>query len=100
MGEPGLVSRALLEETTKKVRELGLVVWVDAEGHYSAWGDRLAAQSGTPAAPFPFPIVRYRNSFLELMRSGFRSRGRSRSVGSAQPSRFASDASSQPGGSP
>jgi hypothetical protein len=67
MGEPGLVSRALLEETTKKVRELGLVVWVDAEGHYSACVDRLAAQSGTPAAPFPFPIVRYRNSFLELM---------------------------------
>lgn len=67
MGEPGLVSRALLEETTKKVRELGLVVWVDAEGHYSGCVDRLAAQSGTPAAPFPFPIVRYRNSFLELM---------------------------------
>ena len=68
MREPGLVRRALLEETTKKVRELGLVVWVDAEGHYSACVDRLAAQSGTPAAPFPFPIVRYRNSFLELIR--------------------------------
>jgi hypothetical protein len=62
-----LVSQALLTEVTKKVRELGLVAWVDAEGHYTAWADRLAPRAGTHDAPFPFPIVRYRSSYLELM---------------------------------
>lgn len=72
-----LVSQALLGEVAKKVRELGLVVWVDAEGHYTNWIDRLASQAGTPGtvipsplplpSPFPYPIVRYRNSYLELM---------------------------------
>jgi hypothetical protein len=66
-GAVDLVSQALLAEVTKKVRELGLVAWVDAEGHYTAWADRLAPRAGTPDAPFPFPIVRYRSSYLELM---------------------------------
>ena len=64
---PDIVSQALLGEVTKKVRELGLVVWVDAEGHYSNWVDRVAGQAGSAGAPFPYPVVRYKNSFLELM---------------------------------
>lgn len=67
MAEPGLVTQALWEETRKKVRELGLVVWLDAEGQYTACVDSLAAQTGQQGAAFPYPIVRYRNSFLELM---------------------------------
>lgn len=66
-GPTDLVSQALLAELAKKVRELGLVVWVDAEGHYTGWADRFASQAGSPGAAVPYPFVRYRNSYLELM---------------------------------
>jgi hypothetical protein len=61
------VTQALLAELSKKVRELGLVVWVDAEGHYTGCVDLLAEMAGTPGARFPYPLVRFRDSYLELM---------------------------------
>ena len=43
------------------------MVWVDAEGHYTGWADRFASQAGSPGVAVPFPIARYRSSYLELM---------------------------------
>lgn len=58
-----LASRALLAELTKKVRERGLVFWVDADGQYEAFVDAL----GRPPLEFPYPVVGFRRSYLELM---------------------------------
>jgi hypothetical protein len=38
-----LASRVLLAELTKKVRERGLVFWVDSEGQYEAFGRRRSS---------------------------------------------------------
>ena len=67
MTELGIVSQALLTEVQKKVRELGLVVWVDAEGHFTDWVDRESTLAGSGASAVGYPIVPYRNSYLELM---------------------------------
>lgn len=58
-----LASRTLAAELTKKVRERGLVLWVDAEGLYQGFVDTL----GQAPLDFPYPIVGYRRSYLELM---------------------------------
>jgi hypothetical protein len=51
-------SSTLRGELRTKVRERGLVVWLDAEGQYSPFVDSL---------DLPYPIVRLRGSYLELM---------------------------------
>jgi hypothetical protein len=58
-----LASRTLLSELTKKVRERGLVFWVDSDGQYEAFVDAL----GRPPLDFPYPVVGFRRSYLELM---------------------------------
>ncbi|MEY4544392.1 MAG: hypothetical protein RL685_587 [Pseudomonadota bacterium] len=58
-----LASRVLLAELTKKVRERGLVFWVDSEGQYEAFVDAL----GQAPLEFPYPVVGFRRSYLELM---------------------------------
>ncbi len=58
-----LASRALAAEVRKRVRERGLVIWLDAEGSYTAHADALAAR----AFEFPYPVVPLRGSYLELM---------------------------------
>jgi hypothetical protein len=55
-------SRALAAEVTRKVRERGLVVWVDAERQYTGLVDAL--REG--AFGFPYPVAAYRDSYLEL----------------------------------
>ncbi|AUX22407.1 alkaline phosphatase [Sorangium cellulosum] len=59
----GAASRALAVEITKKVRERGLVVWIDADRQYTALVDAL--RDG--AFGFSYPVVPYRGSYLELM---------------------------------
>jgi len=51
-------SSTLRGELRTKVRERGLLVWLDAEGQYSPFVDSL---------DLPYPIVRLRGSYLELM---------------------------------
>ncbi|WP_437310917.1 BREX-6 system phosphatase PglZ [Sorangium sp. So ce388] len=60
---PGAASRALAAEVNKKVRERGLVVWVDSDQQYTALVDALRAG----AFGFSYPVVAYRGSYLELM---------------------------------
>ena len=57
-----VLSEALEREVGTKVRERGLVVWLDREGHYSEWVDSLAGSSR-----FRFPVVAHRGSFLETL---------------------------------
>lgn len=56
-------SETLVQEVKHKVRENGLVVWLDAEGTYGGLADALAAGS----FGFTYPVVSYRGSYLELM---------------------------------
>jgi hypothetical protein len=58
-----LASCALLAELTKKVRERGLVFWVDADDQYESFVHGL----GRPPLEFPYPVVNFRRSYLELM---------------------------------
>ncbi|MGH7295600.1 MAG: hypothetical protein ACRELB_11730, partial [Polyangiaceae bacterium] len=56
-------SEALAAEVRKKVREQSLVVWLDADGQYGGLVDALARGD----LGFPYPVVSYRGSYLELM---------------------------------
>ncbi len=57
------VTQTVLAEVSKKVRELGTVIWIDADGHYGGIVDAL--RSGTNR--FPYTAVRFDGSYLELM---------------------------------
>ncbi len=63
MSESHRASEALVHEVKRKVRESGLVVWLDAEGIYGSLADDLAAGR----FGFTYPVVSYRSSYLELM---------------------------------
>jgi hypothetical protein len=57
--EAAMTASALLSsELRTKVRELGLILWLDAEGHYTSFVDHL---------DFPYPVLTLRGSHLELM---------------------------------
>jgi len=56
----GPVSDVLLAEITHAVRQHGLVVWLDRQGHYSAFVDALPARRGAGAPAFP--VAAYRGS--------------------------------------
>lgn len=58
-----VVSRALAAELATKVRERGIVLWVDGDKRYSRFVEGL----GAGAVEFPYPVVAFRGSFLELM---------------------------------
>ena len=52
------LSRAL----TKKVRDRGLVLWVDAERQYEAFVDALSLKD----LSFESPVIAFRGSYLEF----------------------------------
>jgi hypothetical protein len=56
-------STRLCQELTKKVRDRGLVLWVDAERQYEAFVDAL----GRKGLAFEYPVIAFRGSYLELM---------------------------------
>ncbi|HMA92702.1 MAG TPA: BREX-6 system phosphatase PglZ [Polyangiaceae bacterium] len=58
-----VVSRTLADEVKRKVRERGLLLWLDAERQYCDLVDALE----TGAYDFAYPVVAYRGSYLELM---------------------------------
>lgn len=57
----GPVSAALEAELREEVRKNGVVFFLDKEGAYTPFIDRLAAAGG------PYPVCGYRGSFLELL---------------------------------
>jgi hypothetical protein len=61
----GAVSATLEAEVRGRIVRHGIVVWLDKEGHYTAFVDALKKQHEDGA--FPYPVLGYRGSFLELM---------------------------------
>lgn len=59
------VSALLAEEVRRYVRQQGVVIWLDAAGHYTGFVDRLIAS--WKAGEHPFPVVGWRGSHLELL---------------------------------
>jgi len=56
-------SARLCQELTKKVRDRGLVLWVDAERQFDAFVDTV----GQKDSGFEYPVIAFRGSYLELM---------------------------------
>jgi hypothetical protein len=56
-------SARLAQELTKKVRDRGLVLWVDADHQYDGFVDALGRQE----LGFEYPVLTFRGSYLELM---------------------------------
>lgn len=65
MLELGLITSFLEEEVKRKLRQNGIVVWLDKDGHYSSYVDRLIDRHA--AGEFFAPVVAYRGSYLELL---------------------------------
>lgn len=61
----GAVSSALEVEVVGEVRRQGIVVWLDKDQAYTRFVDALAARRAR--GEFPFPVVGFRGSFLELL---------------------------------
>ncbi len=61
----GLLSAAIEEEITSELRRRGIVVWLDRDQHYTTLVDRLIERRA--AGDFPFPVVGFRGSFLDLL---------------------------------
>ncbi|MDQ2642183.1 MAG: hypothetical protein M3020_00085 [Myxococcota bacterium] len=60
---PENASARLAQELAKKVRDRGLVLWLDADRQYDAFVDAL----GRHELDFEYPVVGFRGSYLELM---------------------------------
>jgi len=61
----GLIATALEDELLAELRRRGIVVWLDSTSAYSAFVDGLRVRS--QAGDFPFPVVAFRGSLLELV---------------------------------
>jgi len=62
-GRCSAASQQLTAELKKKVAELGIVVWLDADSQYVGFIERLRQ----PASDFGYSIVSFAGSYLELM---------------------------------
>lgn len=67
MSSPHPVSDHLTSWIRSRARSQGLIVWPDADGHYTDFVERLA-RAYTEGA-FDIPVVPFRQSFLEQMRA-------------------------------
>lgn len=56
-------SERLRQELTKKVRDRGLVLWLDADRQYEGFVEGLSGKD----SEFEYPVVAFRGSYLELM---------------------------------
>ena len=65
MVQPGPIITALEDEVKGELRQHGIVVWLDKDGHYTAYVDQLVQRY--EAEDFPFPVVPFRGSFLEML---------------------------------
>lgn len=61
----GLLAGALEQELLGELRRHGTVVWLDNTGVYTPFVDGLLAR--TREGTFPFPVVAFRGSFLDLL---------------------------------
>lgn len=64
-GTTGPVTAALEAELRSTVLRHGVVLWLDADGHYAAMVDRL--QAARAAGALPYAVQAFRGSHLKLM---------------------------------
>lgn len=67
MTDIGAASQALEQEVKNELRRQGIVVWLDKDKAYSKFVDELSARHAR--GDFPYPVVGFRGSFLELLLS-------------------------------
>ena len=67
MMPPQPVSSALEADLRATVRKHGVVAWLDADGHYTGFVDRLVAARAVSTEQVPFALLAYRGSHLALM---------------------------------
>ncbi|RJP85374.1 MAG: BREX-6 system phosphatase PglZ [Desulfobacteraceae bacterium] len=65
MSKIGPITALLEEDVKRELRQRGIVVWLDKHAVYSEYVDSLAERY--MAKDFPFPVVSFRGSFLEMM---------------------------------
>lgn len=63
--ERGPVSAVIERELLGELRRQGIVIWLDKDSHYTRLVDDVARRHASGA--FPFPVVGFRGSFLELL---------------------------------
>jgi len=61
----GPASALLEQELAQEVRRQGIVVWLDRDASFTGFVQRLAARHA--AGAFPYPVVGFSGSFLELL---------------------------------
>ncbi len=66
MTDPGPITAALHSEVEHRLRERGIVVWLDRDGHYTDVVDALAERH--EHGDFFAPVVPFRGSYLEMLR--------------------------------
>lgn len=65
MSQLGPIAGVLEEEIKEKLRQRGIVVWLDRQGHYTDYVDQLVERY--EAEDFFAPVVPFRGSFLEML---------------------------------
>lgn len=65
MPDPRLVTSCLEQEISTELRRQGIVIWLDRDEHYTDYVDDLVTRH--EAGDFPYPVVPFRGSFLEMM---------------------------------
>ena len=65
MPEPRLVTAFIENELAGELKRRGIVVWLDKDAHYVEYVDDLAERHA--AGDFPYQVVPFRGSFLEMM---------------------------------
>ena len=64
---PTPVSAHLAADVRSVVRRHGVVAWLDNDGHYTGFVDRLAATRAATPEQVPFALLAYRGSHLAMM---------------------------------
>ena len=61
----GIITTFLEEELKQELRQHGIVVWLDKDGHYTAYVDRLVERY--TQGDFFAPVIPFRGSYLETI---------------------------------
>jgi hypothetical protein len=65
MSRLGPITAALEEDIKRELRQRGIVVWLDKNSAYKGYVDSLVERY--ELKDFPFPVMPFRGSYLELL---------------------------------
>jgi hypothetical protein len=61
----GTITASLEDDLKQRVRQHGIVIWLDKDAHYTGYVDQLVQRYQNQ--DFPFPVVPFRGSYLEML---------------------------------